>query len=210
MPEYYEDAVSVLLLATNAARELPAFFRHLRVCDVLEVLLCDQGSTDATVAVARDQGAGVFRSRERIADAVNNAARHARGEHCWLLAPSCRPPLHAGHHIAAILRTQAYAGGFYPLASGNPKAVGRLARFAGNLAAELFTRLDLRYGPFLRTELFAKAGGFPDGENPATQLMRGVRKAGKLAVLAPPMALAESTAAGDPAHEAKTRGEIGS
>src|SRR3989339_1640219 len=105
MPEW-TDGVSVILPVANAAARLPAFFQALARCEVLEVLLCDLGSTDATVAVGRDAGAHVFRTSGDPAEAVNNAAENTRGTAIWFLSPACRPPLYVGHDIQDALASR--------------------------------------------------------------------------------------------------------
>jgi glycosyltransferase involved in cell wall biosynthesis len=77
--------VSVIVPALNAERSLPAVLRAIRASDreIIEIIVSDDGSTDATARVAGDAGATVVRnagSPEGPGAARNRAVKCARGD----------------------------------------------------------------------------------------------------------------------------------
>lgn len=77
------SVISVVLPAKNEAAALPGVLRRIRaVLPEAEIVLVDDGSTDATAAVARAEGASVVSHPVSLGNgaAVKSGARVARGE----------------------------------------------------------------------------------------------------------------------------------
>jgi GT2 family glycosyltransferase len=77
--------VSIIIPAKNAERMLPTCLAALdkQIYRHFEVILVDNGSVDATVAIADQRGVRVLHAGGRTPTARNTGARAARGE--WLL-----------------------------------------------------------------------------------------------------------------------------
>jgi cellulose synthase/poly-beta-1,6-N-acetylglucosamine synthase-like glycosyltransferase len=108
----FEPSVSVMLAAHNGARYLEQKLESLRALDYppekLEILLCSDGSTDETIAIARraaqaDPRVRVFECGDRLGKpaALNLLREHATGE--VLLMTDVRQKL-APNALRALLR----------------------------------------------------------------------------------------------------------
>ena len=76
--------VSVLILTKNEEANLPGCLKALRWCD--DVVLLDSGSTDRTLAIAREHGARVLEHPfETFADQRNFGLEHGELKHEWVL-----------------------------------------------------------------------------------------------------------------------------
>ena len=74
---------SILILTLNEERDLPGCLASVRECD--DVVVLDSGSTDRTVAIARDAGARVFsRPFDNFASQHNHAQREIPFRHPWV------------------------------------------------------------------------------------------------------------------------------
>jgi len=74
---------SVLILTLNEERDLPACLASVRASD--DVVVLDSGSTDRTVAIAREAGARVFsRPFDNFAGQRNHAQREIPFRHPWV------------------------------------------------------------------------------------------------------------------------------
>jgi glycosyltransferase involved in cell wall biosynthesis len=74
---------SVVVLTLNEERNLPRCLASVRGCD--DVVVLDSGSTDRTVAIARDAGARVFTRRfDNFAGQRNHAQREIPFRHAWI------------------------------------------------------------------------------------------------------------------------------
>jgi glycosyltransferase involved in cell wall biosynthesis len=118
--------VSVIIPARNEAlrigRTVAAVAEQRRNGQDLEVLVVDDGSTDATAARAREAGATVIagvRAEGNPAAARNRAAREAAGEILIFLDADCLPsPGWLSAHCAAQRQGHAIVGGSLALPSG--------------------------------------------------------------------------------------------
>lgn len=86
--------VSIIMPAFNEAHHLGATFDSIDALrfprDRIDTILVDNGSTDATVSVARERGARVFELPDaRIGALRNFGAKHARGEVLAFLDADC-------------------------------------------------------------------------------------------------------------------------
>lgn len=74
---------SALILTLNEEHNLPRCLASLRGCD--DVVVLDSGSTDRTVALAREWGARVFHRRfDNFAAQRNHAQREIAFRHAWV------------------------------------------------------------------------------------------------------------------------------
>ncbi len=176
----WAEGVSLILPVQNAEAILPAFFQSLHHCDVLEVLVCDQGSTDMTAAVAREHGAHVFRTGQDLGEVINNAVGHARGTCLWFLPPTAHPPDLAAAYIVGVLEESEIAGGYFPVRFYRHDRLQRLRSWRKNLAAGYFGRVTMEHGFFVSQRVFQNSGGAPHDAHPIASLHRKVRGLGEI------------------------------
>lgn len=174
----WTEGVSVVIPARDAEKSLPGLFRDLRGCEVLEVLLCDAGSSDGTLALARDHGANVFRASGELWDALNRAARNARGTALWFVPPEAAlPPLAAAYILEALAEKGCVGGCFSPARHG---AAGWLRSRLDRMRAGVSGKITLANCPFLDHGVFNAVGGFAAGPDPVAELLTRAADKGSL------------------------------
>lgn len=183
--------ISIVIPALNEAARIGATLRPLVGQDDLEVIVVDGGSTDATVAIARNFGVRVITTRAGRARQMNAGAAVASGERLLFLHADTKLPDGFAEVVRATLDNGSVAGAFR-LRIDSDRPGLRWVEWAANLRSRL---LQLPYGDqglFLNASTFYKAGGFRDMPLMEDfELCRRLRGTGQVA-LAP---LAVSTSA---------------
>ncbi|UTW45727.1 TIGR04283 family arsenosugar biosynthesis glycosyltransferase [bacterium SCSIO 12696] len=163
--------ISVVIPTLNEERALPATLRALLPQQHLqEVIVCDGGSTDTTLAKAQGfrgllPNLQVFQAPPGRAQQMNAAAQKASGE--WLLFLHADTTLPA-NALAAIASCDSDAGVFCHRFSGNHWGL----RLISVLHNSRFRRSGIMYGDqgiFVRRALFQRVGGYPE------ELMEDIR-----------------------------------
>jgi glycosyltransferase involved in cell wall biosynthesis len=160
--------LSFIVPAYNEEHELPGSLASIRhAAEVaqqpFEIIVVDDASTDATVEIARANGAVVVSVHFRQIAAVRNAgARAARGDILFFV--DADTSISSGHVTAAVSALQAgCAGGGAPVVPEGPVPLwGRV--FVRIFSVFYFTLSKLGAGAFLFTtrENFRAIGGFDD------------------------------------------------
>lgn len=155
--------VSIIIPTYNEAEGIAKLLRQLRAAgtgtdDAVEIIIADGQSTDATVAVARREGAWVLACPVKgRAPQLNYGARYAAGSILYFLHADTYPPAGFLHNIRSAVAA-GYGCGCYRLAFDEPHWFLR--------ANAWFTRFDLeavRFGDqslFATRAVFAQAGGY--------------------------------------------------
>jgi rSAM/selenodomain-associated transferase 2 len=176
--------VSIIIPTLNEAttmRDLAASLGRLR--GEFEVIVCDGGSADATVEMARQCGLRVIEAPRGRGPQMNAGAQLAKGETLLFLHADTRLPEDAPALIARALADEEVCGGNFSLIFGG-----------GSRGARLLTRIypllrlgGMLYGDsaiFVRRAVFDRLGGyreFPIFED--CDLYRRMRRIGKFARL---------------------------
>ena len=186
--------VSFIVPAYNEELELPATLAAIQAAanraNQYEIIVADDGSTDQTARVARDNGAQVISiSRRQIAAARNLGARAARGEILFFVdADTHINAKHVGGAIAAL--EQGFAGGGARVAFRD--RIPLWARISVGLFCAIYFGLNFGAGAFLFTTRnnFEAIGGFDEtlfiGEEIYFSL--ALRKLGRFKILSEPTA----------------------
>lgn len=179
----WTEGVSVIIPTLNATEALAGLLTHLRGCEVLEVVVCDFGSLDDTVATARTYGANIVRGQNDPAGQVNAAIKNLRGTALWFLSPNARPPRLGAPYIIDILSDPDFRGGYFPLQywkNNNPR---RLSSWKANSAASVLGHVSLDHGPYVDHATLEDCGGYPDGNSPIPTMMKTIHAEGSLFVM---------------------------
>jgi len=129
-----------------------------------EIILVDGGSTDQTVAVAREAGFRVIHCPAGRGRQLNLGAASSRGKILLFLHADTRVPATFGPDILHCLATKTPLVGAFRLGVDQGDAMLRLVVFFSNLRSTL---LRLPYGDqalFMRRTTFDRLGTFPDLE----------------------------------------------
>ena len=150
--------LSIVVPALNAERFLPACLAALGAWDGAERSLVDGGSSDATCAIARDQGWRVVEAPRGRGKQLRAGAAAATGD--TLLFVHADTVLQPGWTAAAA----SFAGhaGFFRLAfTGDDKRAARVARLA-NFRARTFGLPYGDQGLLIARDLYDRLGGYRD------------------------------------------------
>ena len=187
--------LSFIVPAYNEELELPATLSAIRAAananlEPFEIVVANDGSTDATEAVAATAGARVVTiNRRQIAAARNAGAREARGDILFFVDADTRISSTHVTGARAALAAGCAGGGARGKLDGLVPLWGRV--FVRVFSAFYFTIANLGAGAFLFTtrENFDRAGGFDeqlfDGEE--IYFSQALKKLGRFRVLADPV-----------------------
>lgn len=154
--------ISVIVPTLNEAQRLPLCLASLTPLRPVEVLVSDGGSTDETVSIARSGGARVVETSAGRARQMNAAAAVAAGDVLLFLHGDCQLPPDARAAIEAVLSEPEVGCGAFRHRIDSPRsALGWIAA-ADNFRAGWLHRPYGDQALFVRRELFAAAGGYPD------------------------------------------------
>ena len=158
-----------------------------KVSEPYEVIVVDDGSTDATHQIAQHMGVRTLRVEHRKISSVRNAgACAAGGEVFFFVDADTRVNARAVQAALAALRAGAAGGGCVPDLDGPIPLWGRIIHF---LACVMGRLIRLVGGCFLfcTRETYTAAGGFSEslyaGEDIA--FVRALKKIGRFVVLKP-------------------------
>jgi hypothetical protein len=187
--------LSFIVPAYNEELELPSTLLAIRAAasttsEPYEIVVVDDGSTDATAEVAATGGARVVAiNRRQIAAARNAGAREARGDILFFVDADTRiSPAHVTGAQGALAAGCA-GGGARVTTDGLVPLWGRV--FVRVFSAFYFTAANLGAGAFLFTSRgnFDRAGGFDEqlfaGEE--IYFSQALKKLGRFRVLAAPV-----------------------
>lgn len=187
--------LSFIVPAYNEELELPSTLSAIRAAagansEPYEIIVVDDGSTDATATVAATGGARVVTiHRRQIAAARNAGAREARGDILFFIDADTRiSPAHVPG-VQGALAAGCAGGGARVTTDGLVPLWGRV--FVRVFSAFYFTVANLGAGAFLFTtrKNFDRAGGFDEqlfaGEE--IYFSQALKKLGRFRLLADPV-----------------------
>jgi uncharacterized protein len=175
--------LSIIIPSLNEASDLPQTLDAARRGQPHEIIVVDGGSTDATVNIARSKDAIVLGTSRCRAGQLNRGAAIATGEYLLFLHADTILPIGYAGNIPALLGQPGVVGGAFTFAIAGDFAGRRLVERATNWRAR---RWQFPYGDqalFLRRQVFARLGGFP--EMPIMEdyeFVRRLRRLGRIAI----------------------------
>lgn len=176
--------ISVIIPTLNEERTLPAAIDSARAPEVCEVIVVDGGSGDGTWQVAAALADVVVRAPQGRARQMNEGARLARGDVLLFLHADTRLPPGFGRAVTACLADPKVVGGRFDVRLDPATPLLRLTAFLINLRSR-WTRIATGdQAQFVRREVFARLGGFPDQPlMEDVELSRALKRAGRVACL---------------------------
>jgi len=154
-------SVTVIIPVLNEAAALQTLLPAVRAGKPAQIIVADGGSTDDTAAVAVQQGAEIIHASRGRARQMNEAAKHARGEHLLFLHADTVPPPDFCNIIARGL-TPGVAAGAFRFALREKIALRGMIEGLTRLRGKVLAMPYGDQGLFLRRSLFHAMGGFPD------------------------------------------------
>lgn len=156
------SAISIIIPALNAADRLEATLVSALKAPGVEVLLVDGGSVDGTVELAQSFGVRVLTSMPGRSRQMNAGAAAAGGDIFIFLHGDTVLPDGFAEMVQETLAVPKVAAGAFKLAFTPSSRAMEIIAWGANLRSQ---RLQMPYGDqalFVRKEIFAAAGGFPD------------------------------------------------
>lgn len=154
-------SVTVIIPALNEAAALQTLLPAVQAGKPLQIIVADGGSTDDTAAVAAQHGAEIIHAPRGRARQMNEAAKHASGEHLLFLHADTLPPPDFIGIIACVL-TPGVAAGAFRFALREKIALQGMIEGLTRLRGKVLAMPYGDQGLFLRRRLFHAIGGFPD------------------------------------------------
>lgn len=156
------NRVSVIIPTLNEAPNIGPLLRFIRQqggrC-VHEILVCDAGSTDATVQQANELGATVISCSKGRSIQMNAGAAAATGDILYFLHADSMPPPHFTHDIVHSV-SQGFAAGCFRMKFDSQHWLLRCSAW--------FTRFNNRLcrggdqSMFIRNDVYKSIGGFDE------------------------------------------------
>ena len=178
------QSISIVIPALNESSEIAETIRRARaVPEVCEIILCDGGSTDATLTIAAEQGCAVLQCEPSRGRQLRLGAQQARGAVVLLLhADTWLPPESGRVAVDCFRDARVVAGGFYKRFR-DPHGLMRGSRFRCWLRWALFRRVLGDQSMFIRRETLEAIGGVPDVPlMEEYELLKRLRPLGRIAL----------------------------
>ncbi|HEX7155460.1 MAG TPA: TIGR04283 family arsenosugar biosynthesis glycosyltransferase [Thermoanaerobaculia bacterium] len=153
--------VSVIIPALNEEARIAATIDAAFAAGAADVVVCDGGSSDGTIAVARKQRARVITGETTRARQLNRGAKEAAHEHLIFLHADTLLPAGAAIAVMRALAANAQFGGF-ELEFLEPSRRLRLAAFMINSRTKMTRCPWGDQAQFIRRETFHRLGGYAD------------------------------------------------
>jgi rSAM/selenodomain-associated transferase 2 len=177
-------SISVIIPVLNEELTIGPALQSVLCLEPDEILVVDGGSTDRTRELAASMGVKVLSSERGRARQMNAGAHLARGEMLLFLHGDTRLPASALADIRGAMRNPSTAGGRFDIALDG---AGWLLKWIGamiSLRSRLSRVATGDQAIFVRREVFARLGGYPDiplMEDVA--LSRALKRVGRVACL---------------------------
>ena len=176
--------ISVIIPALNEEKSISATIKSIMPLRPHEVIVVDGGSTDRTIAVCRELGIRVLFSPRGRATQMNLGARQATGEVLLFIHADTQLPSSALDDIGLALADAQIVGGRFDVRLEGKHWMLKLIGAMISLRSRISRVATGDQGIFVRRDVFAELGGYPDlplMEDIA--LSRALKRRGRLACL---------------------------
>jgi rSAM/selenodomain-associated transferase 2 len=154
--------ISVIVPAFNEEKSIAATLMELQCLKPEEIIIVDGGSSDRTREICQRFGVELYLSRRGRARQMNFGAQRAGGDVLLFLHADTRLPPSAFEDIRAALQDRRVLGGRFDLQLDSPRPLLKLIGFMISLRSRLSKVGTGDQAIFVRREVFAELGGYPD------------------------------------------------
>jgi rSAM/selenodomain-associated transferase 2 len=154
--------ISVIVPAFNEEKSIAATLMELQCLKPEEIIIVDGGSSDRTREICQRFGVELYLSRRGRARQMNFGAQRAAGDVLLFLHADTRLPPSAFEDIRAALQDRRVLGGRFDLQLDSPRPLLKLIGFMISLRSRLSKVGTGDQAIFVRREVFAELGGYPD------------------------------------------------
>lgn len=154
--------LSVIIPALNEEKSLAATLKSAIAVEPQEIIVVDGGSTDRTREICRGFGIEAFSSPRGRARQMNLGARHATGEVLLFLHADTRLPPSAVGDVVRALNDSRIVGGRFDLSLDGEHRMLKVIGAMINLRSRVGQSATGDQAIFVRREIFAALGGYPD------------------------------------------------
>jgi rSAM/selenodomain-associated transferase 2 len=154
--------VSVIIPALNEEKSIAQVLADAVALRPREVIVVDGGSKDRTREISEQMGAVVMITGPGRARQMNCGARRATGDILLFLHADTHLPPAALHDIVAALKNPRYVGGRFDVDLGGNHWLLKIIGTMINQRSRITKVGTGDQAIFVRREVFARMGGFPD------------------------------------------------
>lgn len=154
--------ISVIIPVLNEEKTIGAAIAALRALGPHEVIIVDGGSSDGTQKICRGAGATILTATRGRARQMNRGALAATGDVLLFLHADTVLPATAFCDIATALSDPRYVGGRFDVALDSARLLLKIVGFMISLRSRFSKVGTGDQAIFVRQEIFAQLGGFPD------------------------------------------------
>jgi rSAM/selenodomain-associated transferase 2 len=154
--------ISVIVPAFNEEKSIAATLMELQCLKPEEIIIVDGGSSDRTREICQRFGVELYLSRCGRASQMNFGAQRAGGDVLLFLHADTRLPPSAFEDIRAALQDRRVLGGRFDLQLDSPRPLLKLIGFMISLRSRLSKVGTGDQAIFVRRQVFAELGGYPD------------------------------------------------
>lgn len=154
-------SLSIIVPTLQEEHGIASRIAHLKHAEEVEVVVCDGGSSDDTVAQAQKHADWVLSSPRGRARQMNLGARHARGEYLLFLHADCSLNRGFSNVIFETLADPRVIAGCFQMRIEANRYSYRLIERAASARVKCLGLIYGDQGLFLRKDDFHRLGGFP-------------------------------------------------
>src|SRR3990170_2610550 len=154
--------ISVILPVLNEEKTIGPTLAAVMALHPHEIIVVDGGSSDRTRPISVEAGAKVLMTGPGRARQMNRGALDATGDVLLFLHADTRLPASALRDIAAALNDARYVGGRFDVEMDSDRWLLKAVGFMISLRSRLSKVGTGDQAIFVRREILAELGGFPD------------------------------------------------
>ncbi len=154
--------LTIVIPTLNESKNIPSLLASLSGIPKVEVIVCDGGSMDNTLELAKKGGAGTTVARQGRGVQLNEGARLAGGKTLLFLHADSRIAREGVSRVIEAMETKEYIGGAFYLEMDRAGAGLKFIAGVANLRARFFNIVYGDQGIFVDKKYFQELNGFKE------------------------------------------------